>query len=199
MHAAIRQSEWDECPVRYDHGPTLRYVYRRAPGERCFAPWLVVAPSALLRSIGACGEGLYAARGLHEGQLIGIYDGRVVGHYESRDAALAAPETRRLARSGADKLVTVRAHGGGVDLLDGAYGTYIPLCNDPHRTRRTPNCVLTPGGYLKALRRIPGFDLERPLDDQKNRHAELLISYGADFWFLFDRLGTSRANAIEVE
>ena len=68
MHAAIRQSEWDECPVRYDHGPTLRYVYRRAPGERCFAPWLVVAPSALLRSIGACGEGLYAARGLHEGQ-----------------------------------------------------------------------------------------------------------------------------------
>ena len=202
MHAAIRNSEWDECTVRYDHGPRLHYVYRRGPGEQCFSPWLVVAPSALLVSVGAHDKGLYAARSFAEGQLIGMYNGRVVGHYTSREEALDAPETQRLARSGADKLVTVRpSQGGGVDLIDGSHGTipYVHLCNDPHRTRRTPNCELTPGGYLRALRRIPAFDLGRPLDDGKNRRAELLICYGDDFWLLFDRLGQSRGHPIELD
>ena len=63
MHAALRASEWDEVRVQH-RGVSITYVYRRGPGEARFAPWLVVAPSALLARVGARGLGLYAARAL---------------------------------------------------------------------------------------------------------------------------------------
>ena len=46
MTSAVRDSEWDESPVRH-RGARLRYVYRRPPNG-VWAPWFVVAPLALL-------------------------------------------------------------------------------------------------------------------------------------------------------
>ena len=40
MQAAIRQSEWDECDVHYEHGPSpVTYVYRRGPPTQQWEAW----------------------------------------------------------------------------------------------------------------------------------------------------------------
>ena len=60
MQSQLRNSDWDECSVQYNNG-TVTYVYRRAPSELYFEPWVVVGPSAILERVGARGLGLYAA------------------------------------------------------------------------------------------------------------------------------------------
>ena len=101
MTSAVRDSEWDESPVCH-RGARLRYVYRRPPNG-VWAPWLVVAPSALLRRRGLEGLGLYAARGFRCGSYVGKYAGRRVGWWATRAAAYAAPQVARLARRGAPR------------------------------------------------------------------------------------------------
>jgi len=195
--AALRGAEWDQVSVQHGR-TTVTYIYRRAPGK-AWEPWTVVAPSQLLLRLGIDTLGLYAARSFKKDDYVGTYPQHdVVGKYASREEALSAPEARRRLMKGRDKLITVRAQGGGVLLVDGegGGGAEVPRANDPRGTRLKPNCVITEGGYLRVTAaRVPAFDL----DKEDNLSSELRISYGDSFWDLHDVLGKSADNAIEVE
>ena len=152
---------------------------RLALGAQAAEPWLVVAPSALLRQVGCSGMGLYAARPFKRGQLLGRMGGRILGHYPSARDAIASPAAR--AHCG-DKLVALRAAGRGYNLVDAEHAgaPFIQYANDG-RTRRRPNTALTEGGYLIVTNAaIPGFSLPRTL--AQNSRAELLFEYGDDYW-----------------
>lgn len=202
--ASLRGSEWDELDVQH-RGERVTYVFRRAPGAARFEPWVVVAPSAILRRLGRDGLGLYAGRTFRRDQYVGRYPTHdVVGHYPSRQAALAAPETRRRVRRGRDKLIALRAPQGGVLLVDGegagSPSPHIERCNDPRGLPAlTPNADLTDAGWLRVLHaRVPPFDLGKTID--ANIASELRIDYGGqEYWDMMERLGTSAAYAIEVE
>ena len=200
MLASLRSSEWDEVEVRCG-GSTIRYIYKRGPGQARFVPWLVVAPSAILRRLGVEGLGLYAARRYKRDDYIGRFDGHIVGWFRTRQDAIEAPETRRLLRRGRDKLVTVRApHGAGVRLLDGhGYGPpSIHLCNDPRGSALQPNADLTDAGWLRVIQtRVPAFDMGKSID--ANVQSELRFSYGEHYWDLHDLLGRSAEYAIELD
>jgi hypothetical protein len=188
--------EWDECRAHYDHGPTVRYIFRRQSGE--WRPWVCIADSHVLRRLGRRGLGLFAARPFRAGDVVGRYDGRLVGHFATRRAALEAPQTRRLLRRGHDKLVTLRRGGrAGVALIDGAHSgpPHIALCNDPRRTRLRANCALTEAGNLRVTAaHVPAFDLDRA----DNTRSELRWDYGDAFWEIHDALGTCAEWALEV-
>lgn len=196
--AIIRNSEWQTSPVPYrDHSLTL--VSRRSANQVEFTPWTIVAPSHLLRRLGIDSLGLYAARSFKKDDYIGVYpQDDVVGRYASREEAMSAPAARKRLMRGRDKLITVRAQGGGVLLVDGESGggAQVPRANDPRGTRLSTNCVITEGGYLRVtVARIPAFDLEK----DNNTNAEIRISYGDDFWALQGVLGKSAEYAIEVD
>ena len=199
MQSQLRHSDWDECGVQYNNG-TVTYVYRRAPGELYFEPWVVVGPSAILARVGARGLGLYAATAFRRDDYVGQYDGRVVGWYPTRAAALSAPETRRLLMRGHDKLLTVRAQGPGFHLIDGEQCTapYIPRANDPRGTALHANAEVTDAGWLRITQaRVPAFDLQKPLAD--NIYSELRVHYDEHYWDLHDLLGQTSEYAIECD
>jgi hypothetical protein len=199
MAAKLRNAQWDTSPVRHQN-KTITYVYCRIAGGG-WEPWTVIAPSALLRRVGIESLGLYAARPFKRDDYVGVYPmNEIVGRYASREEALLAPEARKRLMSGRDKLITVRAQGGGVLLLDGESGggAEVQRANDPRGTSLRPNAVITEGGYLRVTNaRVPAFHLDKSVDD--NIGSELRISYGDDFWALQDVLGTSRAFAIQVD
>ena len=199
MQSQLRNSDWDECSVQYNNG-TVTYVYRRAPGELYFEPWVVVGPSAILERVGVRGLGLYAAKSFRRDDYVGQYDGRVVGWYPTRAAALSAPETRRLLMRGHDKLLTVRAQGPGFHLIDGEQCTapYIPRANDPRGTALHANAEVTDAGWLRITQaRVRAFDLNKTLDE--NIGSELRITYEEHYWDLHNRLGCTRNYAIECD
>ena len=204
----IRNSEWDEVNVQYDHGPsgktTVLYVYRKGPGEREYKPWVVLGPSALLHRIGKCGLGLYAARSLKRGDYVGKYDGDTLGHFSSREEALDSNRARYRLQRGNDKLITIRVSGStGVDLIDGSTSgpPYISSCNDPRNMGRiTANTELTEFGYLRATHaRIPAFDLDKSL--AQNQQSELRWDYGGndEYWDYQEQLGSDADNALVVD
>lgn len=206
MTDAIRNSQWDECAVRYepanDRAPSsVTYVFRRGAPAHAWEPWVVVAESALLRELGRSGLGLYAARPFKQDELVGRYDGTVVGTFESRQAALASPQARRLVRRGHDKIVTRRRdRGPGVELVDGVTSgaPYMMRINDPRGTRLRANVVLTDGGYVKVVQeRVPAFDLDKTLEE--NRKSELRFDYGDGYWAMMDALGADAEHALEVD
>ena len=202
MHAALRNSEWDEAEVHYPHAASTKmtYVFRRGPPTHQWEAWLVVGESAILKSLGRSGMGLYAARSFSRDAIVGRYEGTVVGTYPSRQAALDSNEARRLVRRAHDKLITRRLPQGGVELVDGesSGAPHIPMVNDPRGTALTPNAEITEGGYLRIVHaRVPAFDLERTL--QENARSELRIEYGSLYWKMMDALGTNVHNSIHVE
>jgi hypothetical protein len=146
------------------------------------------------------GLGLYAARRFKKDDYVGRYRGDTKGWYRSRKEALDDPKTKELVRKGHDKLVTVRAKGGGVHLLDGdGYGPpYVHLCNDPRNTRLKANADLTDAGWLRITQtHVPAFDLEKTLEE--NAKSELRFSYGDEYWDIHDRLGRSTEYALQVD
>jgi hypothetical protein len=199
--AALRGSEWDTVTVAYGHGPSpVTYVYRRE-GSTGWEPWLVVAESAIMERLGRRGNGLYAARAFANGSYLGRYSGELIGHYGTRQEALEAPETRRLAQRGRDKLVVIRsAQGRGFDLIDGdrAGPPHLEMANDPRGTRLGANVNLTDAGWMRveSSRGVPPFDLSRSLQD--NIRSELRWEYGEDYWALHEQLGNNAANAIDL-
>jgi len=196
--SALRHAQWSEAKIHYEHGRSpVTYVYRGAkPHATPNEPWLVVAQSALLKRLGVTGWGLYAARPFAEGGYIGKFGGTVVGNYPSRQAAMAAPEARRLLRRGHDKLVTVRA-AKGVDLLDAHGPPHLGMANDPRGTRLQPNAIVTDAGWMRTTRRVPAFSLGKTVE--QNGEAEIRWSYGEDYWDLHALLGTDAAHAIVVD
>ena len=203
MTSAIRNSEWDEFTASWDHGPSVKYVYRRGPGEREFRPWVVVAKSALLDRIGKNGLGLYAAKPFKNGDYIGQYDGEEVGKFPTRDAALQSSQAVQRLKRGNDRLITVRVRGEpGFTLIDGESGgaPYIQLCNDPRNIGHVrANTDMSEFGYLRVTHaRIPAFDLDKTL--QENLASELRWSYGdEEYWTFQELLGTAPQHALEVD
>ena len=63
-HAMLRNSEWDEAEVHYPHATSKKvtYVFRRGAPKHEWEPWVVVGESAILKSLGRTGMGLYAGR-----------------------------------------------------------------------------------------------------------------------------------------
>ena len=201
-HAALRTSEWDEAEVHYPHAASTKmtYVFRRGPPSHQWEPWVVIGESAILRSLGRSGMGLYAARSFARDAIVGRYEGTIVGAYPSRQDALDSPEAKRLVRRAHDKLLTRRLPQGGVELIDGETATapHIPLINDPRGTALTANAELTDGGYLRIVHaRVPAFDLERTLE--QNARSELRIEYGSRYWRMMEALGADANTAIEVD
>ena len=194
--ASIRQSEWSHQKVRYrgSTSGTVEYIYRRAPGEDEWEPWLVAAPSAVLHRAGAEGHGLYVARRMAKDTVVGLYEGRVVAHYDTREQAMHSKEAAKLVRSGVDKLVALRSRNGpGYDVVDGSETAStppcVPLVNDRRNTRPKLgiNCVITEHGYLRVTRsHMPAFNLNAPLQD--NVDSELRTAYGDAFWELMESL-----------
>ena len=202
MHAALRNSEWDETDLHYPHTSSEKVacVFRKGAPKHEWQPWVLVGESQILKSLGRVGKGVYAARSFPRDALVGRYEGTVVGAYDSRQEALASEEARRLVRRGHDKLMTRRLPEGGIELIDGATSgpPHVPLCNDPRGTALTANAELTDGGYLRVVHaRVPAFDLGKTLE--QNARSELRIDYGARYWALMDRLGTSAEHALEVD
>ena len=151
-----------------------------------------------MASIGKKGLGLYAGRTFLFNDIIGQYNGQTVGHYTTRASALSSYECRRRFLRGRDKMVTLRAGGGGFYLIDGEGGgpPYIHLCNDARGTL-TPNCGLTDSGWLRVLNtRVTRFDPR--LTIAQNGRSELRIEYGDQYWALFDALGKSIEHAIDL-
>lgn len=199
MQAVLRNCEWDDFEARYGHH-RVRCVYRRAASESVFTPWVVIAPSIILQRLGVNGLGLYALRGFRRDDYIGKYDGTDEGHFETREEAHSSPRARQLLRRGHDKLLTVRANGPGVILLDGETGgpPFLQFCNDPRGTALTPNTEMTPYGYLRVTHsRVPAFRFDRTLEE--NSASELRWDYGDSYWAFHDQLGRNSQNAIECD
>ena len=194
--AALRNVEWDEVPIQYE-GKTVTVVYRRTPTTR-WHPFLLVADSALLQSLGRSGNGLYAVRNFRAGDVLGRYDGTVVGVFDSRQDALESDTARRLVRKLHDKLITRSRRGGGVELVDGDTmgAPYLQMVNDPVNTRFKPNVFISPGGYMKCISAIPAFDFSKTLHE--NRRSELRFDYGSDYWRQMRKLGTTVEDSIIV-
>jgi hypothetical protein len=200
MQSEIRRSDWDEVNVRHN-GDTIKYIYRRPPGARHWQPWVVIAPSAIMRRVGVRGLGLYAARSYKRDDYIGMYDGQVVGEYATRAEALSSAEARHLLRRGHDKLITLRrTDGPGVQLVDGerCSAPFVALVNDPRGTALEASCGLTDAGWLRVIQaRVPAFDVNKTIE--QNAASELRIEYGAPYWDLHELLGKSAEYAIEVD
>jgi hypothetical protein len=201
MQAEVRASEWDSTRVEY-RGQSITYVYRRSRASPQWRPWVVVAPSAIMAQLNLNGLGLYAARSFKKDDYIGQYSRhRVVNEYPTRNAAMTAPETRRLLMRGHDKLLAVRkSNGPGFLLLDGEGGgpPYVERVNDSRNTRFQRNAVLTDAGWLRIVHsRVPAFDLEKSVEE--NIYSELRVDYQDEYWDLMDALGNTAEYAIEVD
>ena len=200
---ALQNVEWDAVPVRWENGPSgyqeATVVYHRTPNTR-WQPWVVVAESAVLNSLGFKGQGLYAAKAFKKDDVIGRYDGQVVGVFESRADALESDVTKRLVRMQRDKLITRNRKGGGVELVDGhTQGPpFLAKVNDPRGTNMRPNVFISPFGYMCVLQaRIPAFDFDLGLE--ANRASELRFSYGDEYWRMMSQLGKTRDTSIVVD
>ena len=201
MQADLRTSEWDSARVMYK-GRSITYVYRRSRASPQWMPWVVVAPSAIMARLDIQGLGLYAARGFKRRDYIGQYShDKVVNEYPTRQAAMAAPETRKLLLRGHDKLITVRKQNApGFLLLDGEGGgpPHVERANDPRNTTLSCNAFITDAGWLRVSHfRVPAFNLEKSVED--NIKSELRIDYQQEYWDLFDALGKTTEYAIHVD
>ena len=180
---------------------SIRYIYRKGPDSTRFEPWVVIAPSAIMKGLKRHGMGLYAGKSFKQGDYIGKYHGEVVGEYSSRKEAITAPEARDLLMHGHDKIICVRANGKpGFQLLDGEEGSapHIEFCNDPKGTRLKVNASITDGGWLRVLKgRVPAFRLDRTIEE--NINSEFRIDYGQEYWDLQEVLGTDAKYAILLD
>jgi hypothetical protein len=198
--AEVIDAEWDDLQIHYDHSPTssVTYIYVRRRDNTHFEPWLVLAPSAILARVGRTGLGLYAARRIKQGDLIGKYGGNVVCTSSRREHALSSPPVRILVRQGADKLFVLRSQDGGWQVVNGE-GAPLPTlsyANDPRGTRFVPNVDVSEWGYMRATAIIPSFELTSTLDD--NIHSELKLDYGDAYWSMQPLVGT-REMPLEVD
>ena len=198
-----KNETWDEIAVNIpgSMSPVL-LVYRREPRPARWVPWVVVAPSAIMRRNDLQGLGLYAARRFKDGECIGHYDGWVAGTFDSTVAALKSDTCTKLARSGKDKLITRRvAKERGVQLIDGDSGgpPYLQRMCDPRGTMLGVNAEINDFGKVSVCRSrgIPAFNFERTVED--NIDSEIRIDYGSPYWFLIDRLGKSKRFAIQLD
>ena len=206
-------AEWDVVTTRAvgfagDLNPTLgdvEIVYRRETGGGGWEPYLMVAQSHALRSIGITHPGLYALKafrgprqtrlGNAPGHRIGRYGGQVLGTFPDIGSDDAKAAITKWAREGRGSLLTYRVNPGeGTSVIDG-HGSGPPFMyriNDARGTGRPTNVRFGETGYTTATRSIPAVDLEAP-NLAAIAASELLVNYEAggrgSYWKLQQTLG----------
>ena len=119
-----------------------RHIYHRLNTQ--WNPWLKIQTSLIPNA----GDGLFALRTFGVNDIIGKYTGTLIQQ-----------------PIGSYVLQTTSG------LINGSTGVtgFVHKINDPRGTRKKPNVIFTPGGYVKVIRRIP-------------INTEILVSYGDNYW-----------------
>jgi hypothetical protein len=181
-------------------------VYRSVPREngtdRPASEWVAWV---CVRSAGAHGKGLFAARDFALGETVGRYSGRVIGLVNdpatgrvdiAMDARInqlsSAPEgdaitdvngvyidARRRMQSNEVQMQLIHRQRPLMSQPEWKWpGAHVHMANDPRGTHRQSNAKLTRGGYFEAIRHIASGE-------------ELLWTYGAEaYWKDAEMLGT---------
>ena len=181
-------------------------IYRRI--DDTWTLWVLVRDSAAMARAGARGKGLYAARPFRKGDFIGRYVGKILG--KPRDPQVASRVNHLSHTLDGDAIVTIKgfyvdgrspvqsnatqeARFGTVVFSQPEWtwpGVYAHIANDATGTGLRNNCLVTPGGYLEATKRVPGYNFDMGTHD--NATSELLWSYGDGYWSDQKKLGTAR-------
>lgn len=152
--------------------------------------WVMVAESAILRSVGIRGWGLYALKRFSRGERIGVFGGVMkrctTSSNEAQDEA-----ARQSSNQGAEYCLAVRlrptrgghTHRGGIAVIDGVDGPppFLHLINDAYRSSFTNNVRFDQYGTVEASRTIMPANLQvSNLFDLAR--SELLVPYQQDYW-----------------
>ena len=210
-------AEWDVVTTEAvgffnDLNPALgqvEIVYRRAlGGVGGWEPYLLVAQSNAMRSIGIVHKGLYALKafrgpritnlGQIPGDRIARYGGQVLGTFPNIGSPAAIAAYTSWALEGRGSLLTYRVNPGeGMSVIDG-YGSGPPFLyriNDARGTARPVNVRVGQTGYAAAIRPIPAADLQAP-NLASIAASELLMNYDGgtpgSYWNLQGTLGQDR-------
>lgn len=165
---------WKEETFMYE-GEEATLVLKSVP-----VPWLVVARSAALQRVGVEGKGLYAATCFAKRDLVGGFNSPVVKTFSSYEEGLR--ETNEDEHDN-DKLLLRDGPRGTAQLLDGRRGgvPHLPMANDSLKTGLDSNMRCSGKANFYATKHIRDpFDPSKKM--QENADAELLWSYGDDYW-----------------
>ena len=182
----------------------VEIICRRRQGGQ-WVPFLMVAPSAVLKSNGHSGSGLFSL--LHypadSEARIGRYTGTVVTRFADPESRSAKEAMARYAQEDRQHLLLMRVHDGeDMALVDGVGGSLpkLSMVNDarglyspdnPHTPMRNNTRFGKDGkGYLYKMpgRTIPAADLTATTLTELWR-SELLVSYSSFFWNMQKRVG----------
>ena len=183
-------------------------AYKRVGGR--WVPWVAVAQSAALKSIGKVGYGLYTLQdlkprrqtrlGYSTASRIGRYGGTVIKTFTDLRSRKAKDEMTALARSGKEHLLTVKVNSQWV-VIDGA-NSGAPFLHRANDARNIPNYVnniqFSERGIATAIRTVPAADLDAARSLTDIASSELLVSYGARFWSVHETLGQQQ-NPVVIE
>ncbi len=177
----------------------VKFCYKRIGTS--YMPWVAVAQSAALKSIGIDSLGLYTLRNLTPrrqtrlawapASRIDQYGGTIVAEYQDRNSATAAAERTRLARSGLMHLMEMKFNGRWT-VVDGqnAGPPFIHMANDARNIQGYhTNTLISENGVATASRVVPAADFSAATSINDLRDSELLVSYGERFWRVHDTLG----------
>ena len=167
-------------------------AYKRVGGR--WVPWVAVAQSAALKSVGKVGYGLYTLHdlkprrqtrlGYSPASRIGRYGGTVIKTFAGIRTREAKADMTVLARSGKEHLLLVKVNAEWA-VVDGA-NSGAPFLHRANDARNIPNFTnnmqYSERGIATATRVVPAADLDtaRSLGDIAS--SELLVSYGRQFW-----------------
>jgi hypothetical protein len=160
-------------------------VFKRVQNN--WVEWVMVAESALLRSIGKQGWGLYALKSFCRRERIGIFGGVLQKQAQTSrvtDAALQS-QAHSNDESGYSLQVRLRRpHGGGVAVINGCDGPppFLHLINDAHRSTYTNNVRFDQHGGVEAIRNIMPVSDMQAADLIDLARSEFLVAYRQDYW-----------------
>ena len=183
-------------------------AYKRI-GNR-WIPWVAVAQSAALKSVGKVGYGLYTLQdlkprrqtrlGYSTASRIGRYGGKVIKTFADLRSRKAKDEMTALARSGKEHLLTVKVNSQWA-VVDGA-NSGAPFLHRANDARNIPNYVnniqFSERGIATATRVVPAANLNAARSLADIASSELLVAYGARFWDVHETLGQER-NPVVIE
>ena len=197
------QISLEDFPFATDLGAPFKsgyVVYRFA--KSVWVPHFLVMQSAVLKSVGVRGFGLYPLKhfagprtttfGEVDGEALGLYTGKTVLRSADTDSDLIPDVIEKLVQRGSDKLLHVQQKGGGFEVVSGDGVPFLWRMNDatgiPNRENNVKFTKFGTARALVPLRPLP--PLERIGTLNQAATYELLVDYGLDFWKLQTLVGT---------
>ena len=182
-------------------GPASRVhiVYKRTGMH--WTPWVMVAQSAALASIGITSLGLYTLQplrprrqtrlGWSAASRIGQYGGIILGTFNDINSRQAKAQMAAWARSGKAHLLQMKI-GRQWAVVDGEHAGP-PFLHRANDARGIPgfknNISFSAQGVATATRAVPAADLNAARALQDIGASELLVGYGEGFWRMHGSLG----------